>query len=109
MTAVSESRRPKSDKLDPFGVAERLRIGAIKEKVYTERGQFAELSRRAKAHWLLEGNAVRVIGSRVSCAHEECKCQRPRCTPQPAARSRLLVPVLSCSSILGRIRPMESI
>ncbi len=56
VTAVSESRGPKSDKLDAFGVAERLRIGAIKRKVYKERGQFAALGHRAKAHWLLVGD-----------------------------------------------------
>jgi len=50
VTAVSESRGPKSDKLDAFGVAERLRIGAIKREVYKERGQFAALGHRAKAH-----------------------------------------------------------
>ena len=48
VTAVRESRGPKSDKLDAFGVAERLRIGAIKRKVYKERGQFAALGDRVK-------------------------------------------------------------
>ncbi len=61
VTAVSESCGPKSDKLDEFGVAERLRIGAIKRKVYKERGQFAALGYRAKAHWLLVGDAARVM------------------------------------------------
>ncbi len=50
VTGVSESRGSKSDKLDASGVAERLRIGAIKRKVYKERGQFAALGHRAKAH-----------------------------------------------------------
>ncbi len=61
VTAVRESRGPRSDKLDAFGVAERLRIGAIKRKVYKERGQFRALGHRAKAHWLLVGDAVRVM------------------------------------------------
>lgn len=34
VTEVSESRGPKSDKLDAFGVAEPSRIGAIKRNVY---------------------------------------------------------------------------
>ncbi len=74
MTAVSESRGPKSDKLDAFGVAERLRIGAIKRKVYKKRGQFAALGHRAKAHWLLVGDAVRVM-SRIK------SLMRPRGVP----------------------------
>ncbi len=36
--AVSESRGPKSDKLDAFAVAKRLRIRAIKRAVYKTRG-----------------------------------------------------------------------
>ncbi len=61
VTGVSESRGPKSDKLDAFGVAERWRIGAIQRKVYQERGQFAALGHRAKAHGLLVGDTVRVM------------------------------------------------
>ena len=64
VTAVSESRGPRSDKLDAFGVAERLPIGAMKRKVYKERGQFAALRHQAKAHWLLVGDMVPVM-SRV--------------------------------------------
>ena len=45
VTAVSESGGPKSDKLDAFGVAERWCMGAIKRKVYKERGQFAAIER----------------------------------------------------------------
>ena len=43
VTGVSESRGPKSDKLDAFGLAEQLRIGAIKRKVYKKRGEFGAL------------------------------------------------------------------
>ncbi len=39
----------------------RLRIGASKRAVYRKRGQFAALGHRAKAHWLLVGDAVRVM------------------------------------------------
>ncbi len=53
MTAVSESRGPKSDKLDGFGVAERWRIGAIRRKVYQERGQSQRwaIERRRTGCW----------------------------------------------------------
>ncbi len=48
VTAVSESRGPKSGQLDASGVAERLRIGATQRKVYKERGQFAALGHRQR-------------------------------------------------------------
>jgi len=57
---VNESRGPKSDKLDAFGLAEQLRIGAIPTKVYKKRGGFARLGYRVKAHTLLVADSVRV-------------------------------------------------
>ena len=60
VAGVSESRGPKSDKLDSFGLAEQLRIGAIKRKVYKKPGEFGALRHRAKAYTLLVGDSVRV-------------------------------------------------
>ena len=60
VAAVRQSRGQKSDKLDAFGLAEQLRIGAIKRKVYKKRGEFRELRHRAKAYTLLVGDSVRV-------------------------------------------------
>ena len=60
VAAVRESRGPKSDKLDAFGLAEQLRIGAVRRKVYKKRGEFGELRNRAKAYTLLVSDSVRV-------------------------------------------------
>jgi transposase len=57
---VNESRGPKNDKLDAFGLAEQLRIGAIRTKVYKKRGSFGRLGYRVKAHALLGADSVRV-------------------------------------------------
>ena len=57
---VNESRGPKNDKLDAFGLAEQLRIGAIRTKVYKKRGSFGRLGYRVKAHTLLVADSVRV-------------------------------------------------
>lgn len=57
---VNESRGPKNDKLDAFGLAEQLRIGAIRTKVYKKRGNFGRLGYRVKAHALLVADSVRV-------------------------------------------------
>jgi hypothetical protein len=50
VAGVRESRGPKSDKLDAFGLAEQLRIGAVKRRVYKKRGEFGALRHRAKAY-----------------------------------------------------------
>jgi hypothetical protein len=60
VAAVRESRGPKSDKLDAFGLAEQLRMGAVKRKVYKKRGEFGPLKHRAKAYTLLVVDSVRV-------------------------------------------------
>jgi transposase len=60
VAGVQESRGPKSDKLDAFGLAEQLRIGAIKRKVYKKRGEFGALRHRAKAYTMLVSDSVRV-------------------------------------------------
>ena len=57
---VNESRGPKNDKLDAFGLAEQWRIGAIRTKVYKKRGGFGRLGYRVKAHALLVADSVRV-------------------------------------------------
>lgn len=61
VAAVSESRGPKSDQKDAFGLADGLRIGAVKRKVYKERGPFGALGHRARAHGVLVGDSVRVM------------------------------------------------
>ena len=60
VAGVRESRGPKSDKLDAFGLAEQLRIGAVKRKVYKKWGEFGALRHRAKAYTLLVSDSVRV-------------------------------------------------
>jgi transposase len=57
---VNLSRGPKNDKLDAFGLAEHLRIGAIRTKVYKKRGGFERLGYWVKAHALLVADSVRV-------------------------------------------------
>jgi hypothetical protein len=50
VVGVSESRGQKSDRLDAFGLAEQLRIGAIGTKVYKKRGQFGRLGHLGRAY-----------------------------------------------------------
>jgi len=58
--AVGESRGPKDDRRDAFGLAEGLRLGAIKRKVYKERGSFGPLGYRAKGYRWIRSDGVRV-------------------------------------------------
>jgi hypothetical protein len=60
VAVVSESRGSKDDRRDAFGLAEGLRLGAIKRKVYKERGSFGALGYRAKGYRWIRSDGVRV-------------------------------------------------
>ena len=57
---MRESRRPKNDNLDAFGLAEQLRSGATRTRVYKKRGQFRRLGQLAKAYDFVVGDTARV-------------------------------------------------
>lgn len=57
---ISQSRGPKSDKRDAFGLAEELRIGAIKMRVYKGVGQFGQLRELSRGYSMVVGDSVRV-------------------------------------------------
>ncbi len=59
VVAVRQSRGPKDDERDAFGLAEDLRIGNIKVKVYKKQGEFSTLSHLARAHSTLVVDTVR--------------------------------------------------
>ena len=58
--AVNESRGSKDDRRDAFLLADDLRRGAIKRKVYKKRSRLGALNYRAKGHRCTRGNVVRV-------------------------------------------------
>ena len=57
---MSESRGAKDHRRDAFGLAEDLRLGAIKRKVYKKRGKFGALGYRAKGYRWVRSDGVRV-------------------------------------------------
>ncbi len=59
VVAVRRSRGPKDDERDAYGLAEDLRIGNVKVKVYKKQGEFATLSHLARAHGTLVVDTVR--------------------------------------------------
>lgn len=60
VTAVRESRGPKDDRRDAFGLADALRLGAIERAVYKERGRFGALGYRARGYRWIRDDGVRV-------------------------------------------------
>jgi transposase len=56
---VRESRGPKSDQRDAFGLAEMLRIGAVKTRVYKGQGEFALLGELARAYTVVVVDSTR--------------------------------------------------
>ena len=53
-------KEPKSDKSDAFGLAEMLRIGAIKTRVYKEKAHFGRLAELSRAYTVLINDLVRL-------------------------------------------------
>ena len=60
VTGVSKSRGSKNDKVDAFGLAEQLRIGALETRVYKGRGKFGRLGHVAWAYGFVVRDVVRV-------------------------------------------------
>jgi transposase len=56
---VRESRGPKSDQRDAFGLAEMLRIGAVKTRVHKGHGDFALLGELARAYAVVVVDSTR--------------------------------------------------
>jgi transposase len=57
---VRGSRGPRSDQIDAFGLAEKLRIGAIKTGIYKKRATFGRLAELSRAYTVLVSDTVRV-------------------------------------------------
>jgi len=57
---VTESRGQKSDQKDAFGLAEQLRTGAIKRRVFKEVGAFGTLRELGRAHTMVVQDSTRV-------------------------------------------------
>ena len=69
VTGVRKSRGPKSNKVDAFALAEQLRIGSLKTRVYKGRGEFGRLGHVARAYGFVVRDVVRVK-NRVNHHHQ---------------------------------------
>jgi hypothetical protein len=59
--SVPKSKGQKNDKLDAFGLAEKLRTGSIERRVYKGLGEFSTLSSLSKAYRNVMVDSVRVM------------------------------------------------
>lgn len=60
VAGVRKTRGPKSDKIDAFALAEKLRIGAVETQVYKKQGAFGALGELCRAHNVLVTDSIRV-------------------------------------------------
>ncbi len=60
VTGVTQSRGPKSDKRDAYGLAEKLRVGDLDKAVFKAPRQFTLLRELSRIHLTLIGDVVRV-------------------------------------------------
>ena len=58
VTGVTESRGPKSDKRDAYGLAEKLRVGNLDKHVFKAPRQFTRLREFSRTHMTLVGDVV---------------------------------------------------
>jgi len=59
VAGITESRGPKSDKRDAYGLAEKLRVGNLDKSVFKAPRQFARLRELSRIHMTLVGDVVR--------------------------------------------------
>jgi hypothetical protein len=57
---VTESRGPKSDKRDAYGLAEKFRVGGIDKRVFKAPGQFTRPRELSRIHMTRVGDVIRV-------------------------------------------------
>jgi transposase len=60
VAGITESRGPKSDKRDAYGLAEKLRVGDLEKQVFKAPRQFTRLRELSRIHMTLVGDVVRV-------------------------------------------------
>lgn len=60
VAGIRRSRGPKDDKRDAFGLAEELRIGAIKTRVHKGVGEFGQLRELSRGYSMVVSDSVRV-------------------------------------------------
>ncbi len=60
VAGVRQSRGPKSDKRDAYGLAEKLRIGALDQLIFKAPRQFTKLRELARSHMMIGRDLVRV-------------------------------------------------
>ena len=59
VAGITESRGPKSDKRDAYGLAEKLRVGNLDKSVFKAPRQFTRLRELSRIHMTLVGDVVR--------------------------------------------------
>ena len=59
VAGITQSRGPKSDKRDAYGLAEKLRVGNLDKHVFKAPRQFTQLRELSRAHMTLVGDVVR--------------------------------------------------
>jgi len=60
VAGITQSRGPKSDKRDAYGLAEKLRVGNLDKPVFKAPRQFTRLRELSRIHMTLVGDVVRV-------------------------------------------------
>ena len=109
VAGITESRGPKSDKRDAYGLAERLRVGNLDKPVFKAPRQFTRLRELSRIHMTLVGDTVRaqlrikslyrsrgllVTGGEVYSPRHREAWQQQLCSSAQTRATRLRQPLL---------------
>ncbi len=89
VASIRQSRGPKDDKRDAFGLAEGLRIGAIQMRVYKGLGEFGQLRELSRGYSMVVSDSVRVQ-NRIKSLYRSRGITSSKEVYGPAAREKWL-------------------
>ncbi len=121
VAGIMQSRGPKSDKRDAYGLAEKLRVGNLDKLVFKAPRQFTRLREFSRIHMTLVGDVVRaqsrikslyrsrgilVSGANVYGVRHRQECQQPVCSVRRRERLASTIISTSCWNRRSRRRPI---
>ena len=87
IAGITESRGQKSDRRDAYGLAEKLRTGALAKRIFKPPREFSALCELSRMHITVVHEVVRVQrGSRVSTARGAARSRASRSTARDTER-----------------------
>ncbi|XXX78985.1 hypothetical protein WMF30_09440 [Sorangium sp. So ce134] len=113
MTAMAESRGPKSNEREAFGLAEKLCTGAIRRRVFKEAGEYRKLCELARTHAMVTQDSTRVMNRiralnrlRGVAVNDSAAAPWRRAAPSPGTPNKPMKLAGFAGSLSSIVRPL---